>query len=48
MNCSHSMTAADWIAAWPIRFHERPGYEGDPAVTIDAPDGTTVEAVGHE
>jgi hypothetical protein len=31
--------------AWPIRFHERPGYEGDPGVTIDAPAGTTVELI---
>lgn len=29
--------------SWPIRFHERPDREGDPAVTIETPPGTTVE-----
>lgn len=33
---------------WPIRFHERPDYEGDPAVTIDVPEGTRVELVGGD
>lgn len=28
---------------WPIRFGERPGCEGDPAIIITAPEGTTVE-----
>lgn len=31
--------------AWPIRFGERPDREGDPALIIDVPDGTTVEEV---
>ena len=29
-------------------LQERPGYKGDPAVTIDAPEGTTVKAVSHD
>lgn len=37
--------AVDAYPHWPIRFGERPGYEGDPAVTIEAPVGTTVEDV---
>lgn len=28
--------------SWPIRFGERPGCEGDPAVFIGAPVGTTL------
>lgn len=31
--------------SWPVRFHERPDREGDPAVTIDAPAGTLVQDV---
>jgi len=27
---------------WPVRFTDRPDYEGDPAVIIDAPAGATV------
>lgn len=38
-----TVAAVDAYPEWPIRFHERPGYEGDPAVTITAPDGTTIE-----
>ena len=45
---SIGVEAVNAYPSWPIRFHERPGYEGDPAVTIDAPEGTTVEAVDHE
>lgn len=37
--------AVNGYPSWPIRFHERPDYEGDPAVTIDAPTGTTVRPV---
>ncbi|WP_190264853.1 hypothetical protein [Glutamicibacter nicotianae] len=28
--------------SWPIRFGERPDNEDDPAIIIDAPEGTTV------
>lgn len=42
-----TVTAVDAYPSWPICFHERPGYEGDPAVTIDAPPGTTVEDITH-
>lgn len=31
--------------SWPVRFHERLDCEGGPAVTIDAPVGTTVQLV---
>lgn len=31
--------------AWPIFFTERPGYEGDPAVSIQVPEGTQVRLV---
>lgn len=37
--------AASAYPDWPIRFGERPGYEGDPAVTIEAPADTTIEDV---
>lgn len=37
-----SVEAVDSYPSWPIRFHERPGYEGDPAVTITAPQGTAL------
>ena len=37
-----SVEAVDSYPSWPIRFHERPGYPGSPAVTITAPEGTTV------
>lgn len=40
-----SVAAVDAYPSWPIRFHERPGYEGAPAVTIEAPVGTTVAEV---
>jgi len=32
---------------WPIRFTERPGYEGDPALVVVVPAGTvlTIEVV---
>lgn len=42
-----TVAAVDSYPSWPILFHERPGYEGDPAVTIDTPPGTTVEDVTH-
>ena len=45
---SIGVEAVNAYPSWPIRFHERPGYEGDPAVTIDAPDGTTVLEVPNE
>lgn len=31
--------------SWPVRFHERPDREGDPAVTVGAPAGTTIAVV---
>lgn len=31
--------------AWPIRFGERPGCEGDPAIIITAPTGTTIKEI---
>jgi hypothetical protein len=37
-----AVAAVNAYPSWPIRFHERPDYEGDPAVTIDAPVGTAV------
>lgn len=37
--------AVNTYPSWPIHFHERPNYEGDPAVTIDAPAGTTIAVV---
>ncbi|QAU06600.1 hypothetical protein SEA_WILLIAMBOONE_97 [Gordonia phage WilliamBoone] len=40
--------AVNAYPSWPIRFHERPDYEGDPAVTIEAPEGTTVEEVKYD
>ena len=43
-----SVAAVDCYPTWPIRFHERPGYEGDPAVTIDAPVGSKVHVVGGD
>jgi hypothetical protein len=42
---SITVEAVDAYPSWPIRFHERVDREGDPAVTIDAPVGTTVELV---
>ena len=36
------VAAVNAYPSWPIRFHERPDYPGDPAVTIDAPAGTTI------
>ena len=48
LDWSISVEAVDAYPSWPIRFHECPGYEGDPAVTIDAPEGTTVKAVDHD
>jgi len=39
------VSAVNSYPSWPIHFHERPNYEGDPAVTIQAPEGTTVEEV---
>lgn len=37
--------AVDAYPDWPIRFGERPHYEGDPSVTIEAPVGTTITEV---
>lgn len=31
--------------AWPIRFGERPDREDDPAIIMDVPSGTIVEAL---
>lgn len=31
--------------AWPIRFGERPDREGDPAIIITAPIGTTIKEI---
>lgn len=40
-----ALEARDAYPSWPIHLHERPNYEGDPAVTIDAPAGTTVSEI---
>jgi hypothetical protein len=40
-----TVEAVDSYPSWPIFFHERPGYEGDPAVSIDAPTGTTIKVI---
>lgn len=48
LDWSIGIEAVNGYPSWPIRFHERPGYEGDPAVTIDAPDGTTVLEVPND
>jgi len=48
LDWSIGVEAVNAYPSWPIRFHERPGYEGDPAVTIDAPDGTTVLEVPND
>ena len=48
LDWSIGVEAVDAYPSWPIRFHERPGYEGGPAVTIDAPEGTTVKVVDHD
>ena len=48
LNWTLTVEAVDAYPPWLIHFHERPGYEGDPAVTIHAPVGTTVEAVDHD
>ena len=37
--------AINGYPAWPIQFHERPNYKGDPAVTLTVPAGTTVREV---
>jgi hypothetical protein len=29
-------------ATWPIQFGERPGYESDPAIILEVPEGTEV------
>lgn len=42
-----TVEAVDAYPQWLIHFGERPGYEGDPAVTIHAPVGTTVDEVHH-
>ena len=47
LDWSIGVEAVNAYPSWPIRFHERPGYEGDPAVTIDAPAGTTVQQVSR-
>ncbi|WP_156251000.1 hypothetical protein [Pseudactinotalea terrae] len=39
--------AVDAYPDWPVRFGERPHYEGDPSVTIDAPVGTTVTDISR-
>lgn len=39
------INVVDAYPSWPIHFHERPGYKGDPAVTIDTPAGTRVEVL---
>lgn len=31
--------------AWPIRFGERPDCEGDPAIIINVPEGTTIKEI---
>lgn len=40
-------TVTAW-PSWPIRFHPRPSYEVDPAVTITVPEDTHVYLVGGE
>ncbi|MFD5599893.1 hypothetical protein ACFWHR_07525 [Leucobacter sp. NPDC058333] len=34
---------AETYPSWLIRFGERPDREGDPAIIIDVPEGTTIE-----
>lgn len=41
-----SVEAVRGYPTWAIRFHGRPDRPGDPAVTIDAPLGSTVERIG--
>lgn len=45
LDWSIGIEAVNGYPSWPIRFHARPGYEGDPAVTIDAPPRTVIEVV---
>ena len=40
-----AVEALNAYPSWPLHFHERPGREGDPAITIDAPVGTVVVEV---
>ncbi|URP22289.1 hypothetical protein SEA_BIG4_256 [Microbacterium phage Big4] len=35
--------SGDWPKDWTIRFGDRPDYEGDPAIIIEAPVGTKVK-----
>ena len=53
----HADTSMEWTIAvaalhgypsWPVRFTERPDREGDPAVIITAPEGTTFKYLGGE
>lgn len=34
--------------AWPVTFGERPDCEGDPAITVDVPDGTRLVVAADE
>jgi hypothetical protein len=43
-----TVEAVNAYPSWPIRFIERPDREGDPAVEIDAPEGTTVVEIGGD
>lgn len=38
-----SIENTDTYPTWPIRFGERPDREGDPAIIIDIPAGTTIK-----
>lgn len=39
-----SIRATHRYPSWPIHFHERENYDGDPAITVVAPAGTTFTA----
>lgn len=43
-----AIAAVRHYPSWPIRFHECPDYEGDPAVSMEVPEGTEVYLVGSE
>src|SRR6218665_3100780 len=42
---THGVENSSTWPSWPIRFADRPDREGDPAIIITAPEGTTVEEV---
>ena len=42
------LNSDEWPTGWTIQFGDRPDREGDPAIILDVPEGTTVRELDSD